>query len=88
MLYLLLNTDYTFAKIAEIAEVTLYFVHDVNRGKVKYDYGGIDIPVRKYKYEKSNMSKELALMIVRYLKQDLSAERIAGIVKVPAYTVG
>lgn len=85
---LLKNTEYTFQKISEITNTSFSYVNDVNRGKVNGDYHGQIIPIRKYKYDRSNMTKELALQIIDYLKKDYSAEQISNIVGVPSYTVG
>ena len=85
---LLKNTEYTFQKISEITDTKFSYVNDVNRGKVNGDYHGYTTPIRKYKYDKSNMTKELALQIIDYLKKDYSAEQISNIVHVPSYTVG
>lgn len=85
---LLKNTEYTFQKISETTNTTFSYVNDVNRGKVRGNYHDQGVPIRKYKYDKSNMTKELALRIVGYLKRDYSAEQISNIVGVPSYTVG
>lgn len=85
---LLKNTEYTFQKISEMTNTSFSYVNDVNRGKVNGNYHGQIIPIRKYKYDRSNMTKELALQIIDYLKKDYSAEQISNIVGVPSYTVG
>lgn len=85
---LLKDTEYSFQKIADLSGTTAMFVQDVNRGKVKGDYHQVNIPIRKYKYKKSNMTKELALQIINLLKKDLSAEQVGNEVGVPTYTVG
>lgn len=85
---LLVNTDYSFRKIADLTNTTFYYVCDVNRGKVKGNYNNLSIPIRKAKYDKSKMTKQLACKIIELLKKDLSAEQVAEIVSVPTYTVG
>lgn len=85
---LLKNTECTFQKISEITDTKFSYVSDVNRGKVAGNYHGYAIPIREYKYDKSNMTKELALQIIDYLKKDYSAEQVSDIVNVPSYTVG
>lgn len=85
---LLKNTEYTFQKISELTNTNFYYVNDVNRGKVNGNYHNQVIPIRTYKYDKTKMTKSLALQIIEYLKKDLSAERISNIVKIPSYTIG
>lgn len=85
---LLLNTEYSFQKIADLTNTSFYYVCDVNRGKVKGDYHNIPIPIRKKKYDKTKMTEELAYKIIELLRKDLSAEQTAKIVGVPIYTVG
>lgn len=85
---LLKNTEYTFKKIAEISNTSFYYVNDVNRGKINGNYNDQTIPIRKSKYNKSNVTKDLALQIIKYLKKDYSAEQISQIIGIPAYTVG
>lgn len=85
---LLLNTEYSFQKIADLTNTNFYYVYDVNRGKIKGDYHNIIVPIRKKKYNKTEMTEELAYKIIELLQEDLSAEQIAEMVGVPAYTVG
>ena len=88
VIYLLKQTTYSYQKIAEITNTSFSYVCDVNRGKINGKYKKCNIPVRKSKHEKSNMTKALALQIIGYLKKDYSAEKIADIFGVPYYTVG
>lgn len=85
---LLKDTEYSFLKISEITNTAFSYVQDVNRGKINGNYHGENIPIRKYKYDKSNMTRELAMQIIEYLEKDYSAEQISDIVGVPSYTVG
>lgn len=85
---LLKNTEYSYAKISEMTGLKFTYINDVNRGKINGDYHGEDIPIRRYKYNKSNMTYDLASLIIDYLKKDYAAEQISEIVGVPAYSVG
>lgn len=85
---LLKNTEYTFQKISDVVDASFSYVCDVNRGRINGNYHGQITPIRKYKYDKSNMTTELALQIIDFLKKDYSAEQIANIVGVPSYTIG
>lgn len=86
--YLLKNTKYSYKKIAELTDTRFTFVNDVNRGKVNQDYKNYSIPIRENIHPRVNMTHNLALKIIEYLKKDYSAEKISEIVGVPSYTVG
>lgn len=88
VIHFLEQTEYSFSKIAEITNTNFSYVCDVNRGKINGNYNGHNIPIRKYKYNKLDMTKELALCIIDYLKKDFSAQEISNILGIPHYTVG
>lgn len=86
---LIKDTSYSFRKISELTQTNYYYVCDVNRGRVSMNYGDVNIPIRKYTVEKPVIDKSTAQLIIDKLKnEDKSAEEIALMFDLPAYTVG
>lgn len=87
---LLKNTDYSFEKIAELADVNFYFVADINKGKRSFlKDGETTFPIRENN-KHCPMTIELASTIIYLLKNedDKSSEQIADMLHIPGYTVG
>ncbi|MCD8378224.1 MAG: hypothetical protein LUB59_05500, partial [Candidatus Gastranaerophilales bacterium] len=84
---LLKESDFSFAKIAEITQTDFSFVYDVNRGK-RMPSNIEKYPIRPSK-QRPIVSIELARSVVNALKENvMSAEEIGELFGLPTYTVG
>lgn len=84
----LLNTDYSFSKIADLAGVDYYAVCDINNGKRRRD-SKREYPLRSPSVQKTVLDEEVVKIIVDMLKHsNKSADQIGAELGIPGYTVG
>lgn len=84
---LILNTDLTFQEIADLFQVSLSCISDINTGRTFHD-NKLKYPLKET-YERSVLTKNTINEIINLLATtDLSYEQIANKTKVKAYTVG